>query len=63
MQKPAEYPAGFHLEEGMHNHLNFLALIVVIVIIKVKIIFKNVSATRECPLPAKLECPLLGTTQ
>jgi hypothetical protein len=22
-----------------------------------------VSATRECPLPAKLECPLLGTAQ
>jgi hypothetical protein len=37
-----DFPAGFHLEEEMPNtHLNFLALTLVIVIIKVKIIIKK----------------------
>jgi hypothetical protein len=34
-------PAGFHLEEEMKEHLNFLAFIMVIVIIKVKIIIRK----------------------
>jgi hypothetical protein len=34
-------PTGFHLEEEMREHLNFLALMLVIVIIKVKIIIKK----------------------
>jgi hypothetical protein len=37
-----DLPAGFHLEEEMpQNHLNFLALTLVIVIIKVKIIIRR----------------------
>jgi hypothetical protein len=37
-----DWPAGFHLEEGMpRTHLNFLALMLVIVIIKVKIIIRK----------------------
>jgi hypothetical protein len=42
MEKPAEYPAGLTLEEKMpREHLVFLALMMVIVIIKVKIIIKK----------------------
>jgi hypothetical protein len=42
MEKPTGFPAGFHLEEEMASkHLNFLALTLVIVIIKVKIIIKK----------------------
>ena len=42
MEKPAgNGPAGFNLEEEMRKHLNFLAHILVIVIIKVKIIIKK----------------------
>ena len=41
MEKPTGSSAGFNLEEGMPQHLNFLALMLVIVIIKVKIIIKN----------------------
>jgi hypothetical protein len=42
MEKPTESPAGFHLEEEMaRKHLNFLTLIVMIVIIKVKIIIQR----------------------
>jgi hypothetical protein len=37
-----EWPAGFHLEEEMEmKHPNFLALMLVIVIIKVKIIIRK----------------------
>ncbi len=34
-------PAGFNLEEEMQHHLNFLAIMLVIVIIKVKIIIRK----------------------
>ena len=41
-EKPAEYPAGFHLEEEMGtSHPNFLASMLVILIIKVKIIIRK----------------------
>jgi len=42
MEKPAGFPHRLHLEEEMlTTHLNFLALMLVIVIIKVKIIIKK----------------------
>ncbi|MEA2791386.1 MAG: hypothetical protein QOG73_3792 [Acetobacteraceae bacterium] len=42
MKKPAEFPAGFNLEEEMNTtHLYFLAMMLVIVIIKVKIIIRK----------------------
>jgi hypothetical protein len=42
MEKPAGLSAGFHPEEEMATkHLNFLALMMVIVIIKVKIIIRK----------------------
>src|SRR6195952_3265242 len=40
-------PAGFNLKEEMTQHLNFLAPILVIVIIKVKIIVKKLSVAHD----------------
>jgi hypothetical protein len=42
IEKPAGFPHRLNLEEEMATkHLNFLALMIVIVIIKVKIIIKK----------------------
>ncbi len=42
MEKPTGFPRRLNLDEEMHcKHLNFLALMLVIVIIKVKIIIKK----------------------
>jgi hypothetical protein len=44
----------------MITDLILLLLIVVILDRKVKITIERVTATRECPLSAQLECPLLA---